>query len=58
MSKETTEERLKRMGAKSHDQVLDEQIGLKGSKERDEYENELAKELDRLVKNKNRSITG
>jgi len=46
------------MGAKSHDQVLDEQIGLKGSKERDEYENELAKELDRLVKNKNRSITG
>lgn len=43
------EERILKMGAKPMDQVLDEQIGVKGSPERIQYEQELAKEKSKYV---------
>lgn len=51
---EAQEERLKRMGGKTMDQVLDEQIGLKGSPERVAYEKELEKEMKKQNKHKER----
>lgn len=39
------QERLKRIGAISHEDMLDKHIGLKGTPQREDYEKQLAKEL-------------
>lgn len=47
---EVQQERLKRIGAISHSEMVDKHIGLKGTPERDAYEQEFEKEMKKQNK--------
>jgi len=51
---ELKRERLKRIGAISHADMVDKHVGLKGTSERNAYEKQLAKELTKANKKQNK----